>query len=476
MKPKANVIIFRRDLRIIDNIALYEGSKNTPVLCVYLHDTSNPRDLNRRNKWYLHHSIISLQQDLKAKYNINLQLFVGGISDLIEVLQPIIEIMGIYYNKIYEPWALLQDKEVMSNYQEYIFKIYNSHLLIEPEEILTISDTPFKVFSRFYDALKIKKEVRDGFKPPERMKPIDLDLHIKLNDLKLIGSDDRYDDMQPYKVGENEAVKRLDEFLEGQVRDYHASRDVPSIDGTSRLSSHINFGEISMVYIWHVVSMSPSHIGNVQKFLTEIAWRTFASYVLYHNPKMINCSVRPHFDLYNWSEDEEEFLRWQEGRTGFPIVDAGMRELNQTGYLHNRVRMIVASYLVKHLLQPWQKGEQYFCEQLTDYDLASNCMNWQWSAGSGIDAAPFFRIFSPQRQGERFDADGEYVKYWIPELSDIPNELIHEPWSASPKILSKANVEIGKDYPERILPHDIARKRALSAYRKIRSFKGLVNE
>ena len=475
MKPQANIIIFRKDLRIIDNLALCQGANDSiPALCIYLHDTTNPRIPNRRGKYYLHHSIISLQKDLKLKYNVNLQMFSGTIIELINKISAVVSIIGIYYNRIYEPWALQQDGEVRQYFPEYNFNIYNSHLLIEPEEILTISQTPFKVFSRFYDLLKAK-EVRDGLKPPEKIIPIDIALDTKLENLKLIDANDKYDDMQDYKAGENEAVKRLDDFLEQQAGGYHTNRDIPSVDGTSRLSCHINFGEISMVYIWHVASMSMSNTGNIQRFLTEIAWRTFASYVLYHNPSMIESSVRPHFDLYNWSEDEEELLKWKKGKTGFPIVDAGMRQLNQTGYMHNRVRMIVASYLVKHLLQPWQMGEAYFYEQLIDYDLASNCMNWQWSACSGIDAAPFFRIFSPQRQGERFDSEGEYVKYWIPELSNIPNELIHEPWHASKNVLVKAGVELEKDYPERILAHDIARKRALSAYRKIRSLKTLIN-
>jgi deoxyribodipyrimidine photo-lyase len=257
------------------------------------------------------------------------------------------------------------------------------------------------------------------------------------------------------------------------VAGYAGTRDRPDREGTSRLSPHLRFGEISPRQVWHAARFAaaedPSLAGDTEKFLSELGWREFCRHLLFDIPDLAMRNLQPAFDAFPWRHDDPALHAWQRGRTGYPIVDAGMRELWHTGVMHNRVRMVAASFLVKHLLIDWREGEKWFWDTLVDADAGSNPANWQWVAGSGADAAPYFRVFNPILQGEKFDPDGTYVRRWVPELALVPAPLIHQPWRATPLELKAAEVELGKTYPEPIIDHRRGRERALQAYAKVRA-------
>jgi len=271
-----------------------------------------------------------------------------------------------------------------------------------------------------------------------------------------------------WKVGEEAARRRLTKFVEGSVNAYSSDRDVPGVDGTSALSPHLHFGEISPRQVAAAVSKAAGDSHGAKVYLSEIGWREFAHYLLHHFPDTVEKPLKPDFERFPWEPDAQLLKKWQRGQTGYPIVDAGMRQLWKTGWMHNRVRMIVASFLIKHLLQPWQRGAEWFWDTLVDADLASNTLGWQWTAGCGADAAPFFRIFNPMTQGEKFDPEGDYVRRWVPQLGDLPVRYIHQPWTAPSAILARCGVSLGVDYPEPIVDHKQARARALLAYDKMR--------
>jgi deoxyribodipyrimidine photo-lyase len=275
-----------------------------------------------------------------------------------------------------------------------------------------------------------------------------------------------------WKPGEHAALRQLEEFLERGVSQYASERDRPDRPATSRLSPHLRFGEISPRQVWHAARSAarkrPALAAGVDKFLSELGWREFCRHLLFDLPDLAERNLQPAFDGFPWRHDAQALKAWQRGQTGYPIVDAGMRELWHTGVMHNRVRMVAASVLVKHLLIDWRHGEKWFWDTLVDADAGSNPANWQWVAGSGADAAPYFRVFNPVLQGEKFDPDGHYVRRWVPELAQLPSSLIHQPWSASPIELRGAGVELGHTYPAPIVEHRVGRERALEAYAKIR--------
>jgi len=275
-----------------------------------------------------------------------------------------------------------------------------------------------------------------------------------------------------WSPGEASARRKLADFIDEALEGYGVNRDLPGRDTTSLLSPHLRFGEISPRTVWAVVRNAIDKDDRLradgEKFLSELGWREFSHYLLYHFPEIETDNFNPTFDVFDWRDDARQLDRWQRGRTGYPIVDAGMRQLWQTGYMHNRVRMIVASFLTKHLRLHWRHGEAWFWDTLVDADLASNTANWQWVAGTGADAAPYFRIFNPILQGEKFDPDGEYVRRWLPELSDLPDKVLHRPWEASASVLSAAGITIDGSYPSPIVDHAEARTAALAAFRSLK--------
>jgi len=272
--------------------------------------------------------------------------------------------------------------------------------------------------------------------------------------------------------GAEGAHARLHHFLDKRVADYGDSRDMPGESATSGLSPHLHHGEISPRSVWHATQTwaeeHPQSRGAADKFLAELGWREFSYHLLVFFPEIPGKAFKPAFDDFPWSGSQNHLRAWQRGQTGYPIVDAGMRELWATGYMHNRVRMVTASFLTKHLLIDWRAGERWFWDKLVDADLASNSCSWQWVAGSGADAAPYFRIFNPTTQGEKFDAAGEYVRRWVPELAQLPDKYLHKPWDAPAAVLQEAGLTLDEHYPKPIVDHREAREAALAAYGQIK--------
>ncbi len=465
---------FRNDLRITDNPALSEACLKGDIIPVFIHDNVNHpnKQIGSASKWWLHQSLISLNKDLDG----GLITLTGDPKKIIPKLVNESGASSVVWNRNYEPWQITRDKNIKTKLEENGLKVktFNGSLLWEPWKILNQSGTPYKVFTPFY-----RKGCLNADSPripeakPNKINVVTLNDGFDVESLELMPKIEWYKTMEKtWSPGEEGAIKKLDRFLDGPVKYYKTDRDFPGIKGTSRLSPHLHFGEISPNQVWHAALLNQ----NIQKvgkdlfhFLSELGWREFSYYLLYHFPEITNKNFNTTFDNYPWSSVTSTFDAWKRGRTGVPIVDAGMRELWETGYIHNRVRMIVGSYLVKNLNIDWRDGEEWFWDCLVDADLAANCASWQWVAGSGADAAPFFRIFNPILQGEKFDKDGNYVRKYCPELSKLPNKYLHQPWEAPEAILNESEIVLGKDYPTPIVDLKESRKDALNKYNIMRS-------
>jgi deoxyribodipyrimidine photo-lyase len=344
------------------------------------------------------------------------------------------------------------------------------NILFEPGTILNGNGKPYQVFTAFWRACLAMPGPEEPKPAPRRLRaPAEWPASLQIRQLDLEPKVDGAGVMrQTWRPGERGASKQMKAFLGGAIEMYSTGRDRPDRDGTSRLSAHLHFGEITVRQIWHEVRRDRPA---ADPYLRQIGWREFSYHLLFHYPHTPREALRPAFRRFAWRVDGAGLRAWTRGMTGYPMVDAGMRELWHTGWMHNRVRMLAASFLVKHLILPWQEGAAWFWNTLVDADLANNTMGWQWSAGCGADAAPYFRIFNPVTQGERFDPDGEYVRRWVPELARVSNQWIHKPWEAPVSLLSEAGVELGKNYPRPMVEHAAARKRALAAL-GARSFAG----
>jgi deoxyribodipyrimidine photo-lyase len=388
-------------------------------------------------------------------------------GDCLKNLQELIKETGadtVYWTRRYEPKSIVQDSEIKTALRDsgVTVQSFQGQLLIEPWALMNKQGRPFQVFTPFFNACKILP-VRAAFSKPKLnfvkasgLSVDDLDLLPRIHwDRNM---------MKHWTPGENGAKHRLQSFIKESLADYHESRDLPALeDGVSKLSPHLHFGEISPFQIWNAIISIPE--GGV--YLRQIYWREFAHYLLYHFPHMVNKAFKPVFDHFKWEKNPTALKKWQKGLTGYPIVDAGMRELWQTGWMHNRVRMIVGSFLVKDLLISWEEGAKWFMDTLFDADLANNTLGWQWVGGMGPDAAPYFRIFNPLLQGEKFDPDGEYVKKYVPELQHLPKKWIHRPYEAPEIELRSAGVTLGKTYPSPLVDHAKARLKALALYKGI---------
>jgi deoxyribodipyrimidine photo-lyase len=383
---------------------------------------------------------------------------------------------AVFWNRRYEPAAIKRDAAVKAALKNdgWFVESFNGSLLHEPWTIHTQQGQPYQVFTPFWKACLAQPPPELPEKAPSRLEiPSRWPATLNLADLGLEPTIDWAKGMREvWHPGETGASERLARFLDQALNDYADGRNRPDQPGTSRLSPHLHFGEISVRQVWHAVHQqllscrTPKAANSVRVFLSELGWREFAHHLLFHFPHTPDQPLREQFARFPWQPDADHLRAWQRGRTGYPIVDAGMRELWQTGWMHNRVRMIVASFLVKDLLIPWQEGARWFWDTLVDADLANNTLGWQWSAGCGADAAPYFRIFNPVRQGEKFDPDGTYVRRWIPELEHLPNRWIHQPWKAPARDLTNARVYLGSTYPHPIVDHLEARSRALNALQR----------
>jgi deoxyribodipyrimidine photo-lyase len=451
------------------------------LLAVFVHDekTEGLRPLGGAALWWLHGVLDALSDGLAARGG-RLFFFRGPAADLIERLAVDSRAAAIYWNRRYDEAGQLVDKKLKAALRQrgLVVESFNGHLLHEPWTMAK-QGKPFRVFSAFWRAA-----CRLGAPPRPIPAPQTLSFSVlppalgarvvALADLALEPkSPDWAGGLRAtWQRGEPGAQACLERFLTGGLPGYATNRDRPDKPNTSRLSPYLRFGNISVRQVWHAAMAAmvsrDSGIGeqDLEKFLSELGWREFSYHLLHHHPDLARRNLRARFDFTPWRMDPVALRAWQHGQTGYPFVDAGMRELWTTGWVHNRVRMIAASFLVKHLLIDWRQGEAWFWDTLVDADPANNAVNWQWVAGSGADAAPYFRIFNPVLQGERFDPDGVYVKRWVPELSGLPSSLVHRPWAATPAQLAAAGVRLGETYPNRIIEHDEARRRALAALKR----------
>jgi deoxyribodipyrimidine photo-lyase len=442
---------FRRNLRLSDNAALIAAAEsNRPVIPVYV---SDEQDQGTASRWWLHHSLASLDKDLR-KLGSSLVIQSGSPQ---QVLPEIIRQTGataLFYSRRYEPVSRLQEAEVAAALSEAEVHAVDDSLLHDPESVMTRSDTLYRIFTPFW---KAASEMGD----PPVPRPVPASIRfarnstdsLQLSELGLLpSSSDRTVGLHAAWIpGESAALGRIDE-LDSTLRLYDQHRDRPDIDTTSRFSPHLHFGEVSARQVWHAVrqlELQHQSAGASACFIRQLYWRDFSTYLLFHFPTLPDEPLRTEFEHFPWSKNASLLHAWQAGETGYPIVDAGMRQLRQTGWMHNRVRMIAASFLVKDLLIPWQTGAAWFLDNLVDADLANNSASWQWVAGCGSDAAPYFRVFNPSLQSKKFDPHGHYVRRWVPELTD----------ASTP------------EYPEPVIDHDMARQRALEAHQTIKGIR-----
>ncbi len=465
------LVWLRRDLRIHDNPALIAAcAAHKHVLVLYLNDPEHPC-LGGAQRWWLHHSLLSLKAALNP-FGLSLTLLQGpALPRLLELIQAH-QIEAVYWNRCYEPQAIIRDthiKQVLRQ-QHIIVNSFNSSLLSEPWQIKNQSGNFFKVFTPFWKQC-LKQVV---IPEPRRLIGSFHGIHVDgdaLNSWQLLPKNPNWavHFSSYWTPGEQHAHARLDAFVQSSLPLYDEARNHPALPGTSKLSPYLHFGEISPWAIWRATQQAKYaanyHAASGAQFLAELGWREFSYHLLYHASELPERNFKPLFDEFPWQKSTKALKLWQQGLTGYPIVDAGMRELRQTGFMHNRVRMLVASFLTKDLLIDWRLGAAWFLDNLLDADLASNSAGWQWVAGSGADAAPYFRIFNPVLQGGKFDADGHYVRCWVPELAAVDKQWIHKPWLAPAGSLP---LTLGKDYPYPMIDHEVARNRALAAYKALK--------
>jgi len=465
------IIWFRRDLRIADNPALTEAVKTgQPIICLYIFEDDCKRPYGEASLLWLHHSLKSLSDDLE-KIGAKLYLRKGSAAQVLDNVISETNTNAVYWNRRYEERARQRDKAIRTNLlqRNISVKSFRANLLSEPWIVKTKTDSYYKVFTPYWRAAQNFIDTSEPLPPPKALQAFTGHMiGDELSDWDLCPTSPNWAKkiLPHWTIGSAGAAGALANFVAGPVEDYPEDRNRPDYDnGTSRLSPHLAFGEISPKQIWHACK---NNIAVAQKFLAEIGWREFSYVLLFHNPKLTSENFKPDFDKFEWHNDEAALSRWQRGETGYPFVDAGMRQLWQTGWQHNRVRMVTASFLIKHLMIDWRRGEDWFWDTLVDADPASNAASWQWVAGSGADASPYFRIFNPFTQGEKFDPNGDYVRKFVPELKYMPNKFIHRPWEAPQLVLKEAGVELGGNYPKPIVDHKKARERTLAAYKKTR--------
>jgi deoxyribodipyrimidine photo-lyase len=469
LSKEINIHWFRQDLRLIDNPALSEAVKQRSVLPIYIHDDEQAgrHRLGGASRWWLHHSLKSLNEALNGM----LCVYAGNTQDILMNLIQRLNVKAVYWNRCYEPWRIHHDAMIKKTIRSCGVEAqsFNGSLLWEPWKVLKSDGTPYKVFTPFF------KNGCLNAPPPRTPIPAPDHCQFAQDSLCKLSIDAlgllpriRWDkQLEPHwQIGEKAAQEKLKKFTESGLIGYREGRDFPAKPNVSRLSPHLHFGEISPNQIWSA-ALSLEDSDDREHFLSELGWREFSHSLLYYFPELPHKNLQAKFDRFPWSNDAGMLRHWQIGQTGYPFVDAGMRELWQTGYMHNRVRMVVGSFLVKNLLFHWQHGEQWFWDCLLDADLANNSASWQWISGCGADAAPYFRIFNPTTQGQKFDPTGEYTRQYVPELAALPDKYLFNPWEAPENVLRHADITLGIHYPKPIIDLKTTRERALAAFKSI---------
>ncbi|WP_257165237.1 deoxyribodipyrimidine photo-lyase [Bradyrhizobium sp. SRS-191] len=473
------IVWFRESLRLSDHPALYTAATSgTRIVCSYVYDQESRgiRPLGGATRWWLAQSLRVLQADLKA-LGADLIIRRGPAAKVLSELARETKAGAVYWNDVAQSGPRTVAERVEAGLSEIgvTSRVFADDLLVDPAEMRGKEGRGPRVFTPFWKRVLALGDPPKPLPIPVRLPPVPDVASLAVDELALEPTRPDWAGglRATWQAGERTAQRRLADFLERSVANYAAERDRPDIEATSRLSPHLRFGEISPRQIFHAARFAaeerPALAKGIDKFLSEVGWREFSRHLLYNNPDLATRNLQASFDAFPWTQDDAALSAWQRGQTGYPIVDAGMRELWHTGSMHNRVRMVVASLLVKHLLIDWRQGEQWFWDTLVDADPGSNPASWQWVAGSGADAAPYFRVFNPVLQGEKFDPDGSYVRRWVPELARLPARLVHQPWAAKPLELAEAGVTLGHTYPAPTVDHKHGRERALAAYASLRT-------
>ncbi|MBP9706138.1 MAG: deoxyribodipyrimidine photo-lyase [Oligoflexales bacterium] len=466
---------FRDDLRLEDNLAVSAASTYKHVIFIYIDsdEDSGAWPMGSASRWWLHHSLSSLQKSIRHLGG-DLQIAQGSYKEVFEKIFSEQKIAAIFWGRRYIASKLNVDAQIkeLAKSRDIFCKSFNNSMLLEPWEVIKDDARPYLVYTAFWKTFLKKYRNAEIITRPKilpKSKKTSVACAIDhLNLLPKIAWDREF--YNNWRVGEDAAKNKLESIGSSEISSYLELRDIPSKDGTCRLSPHLRFGEVGPRQVWGHIIKSSNGVSaqkklSIEQLLKEIVWREFSYYLLYHFPHISEQPLRKEFENFPWEEDEDKLVKWQKGQTGYPIVDAGMRQLWRTGWMHNRVRMISASFLVKHLLVPWQQGARWFWDTLLDADLANNTQGWQWSSGCGADAAPYFRIFNPILQGQKFDPDGTYVKRWLPELALSSLDDIHQPWLGGSKLkTSLKNTKQQQKYPGPIVDHQVARLQALQAY------------
>ena len=477
LQPVPVIYWFRQDLRTTDLPGLAAAmNSGQPVLPCFILDDDTPGcySAGDASRWWLHHALVALQKDL-AQQGGQLLLLKGNTFEVLAALAKRTGAGAVHCSRCYEPWAAALEQQLKEELsaQGVTFKRFRGSLLFEPESIRNQSGQPFRVFTPFWrHCLRQRQPSPSPMATGNFLQNVDAGEPIENLELLPRNPDWAKDWHALWQPGSDGARRALQAFLDNAVVDYKTRRDFPASNATSNLSPHLHFGELSPAQVWQAVQShctgQPRLQAGADKFLAEIGWREFNYHLLANFPEICEQAFNPRFADFPWQQNPRALDAWQRGQTGYPIVDSGMRQLWQTGHMHNRVRMICASFLTKHLLLHWRNGERWFWDTLVDADLANNIAGWQWVAGCGADAAPYFRIFNPTLQGRKFDPEGDYVRHWVPELAALPDRYLHEPSAAPAAILEEAGITLGREYPAPIVEHRAARAAALNAYEAVK--------
>lgn len=471
MLKKIAIHWFRQDLRIADNPALTNAAHHACVLPIYILDDKNSGEYQQKgsaSRWWLHHSLCSLNLSLAGQLSVYRGDPIAVFTDIIARFK----VETVYWNRCYEPSAIERDTSIKAFLKTNGITVTttNGSLLWEPWAVKKTDGTPYKVFTPFYHKGCLPAPPpRSPLPAPDKLKCCKDSTSIGINALKLLPQHTWHKKLeQHWQAGEEVAHQRLENFVAKGLAFYKEGRDFPSKPHVSKLSPHLHFGEVSPNQLWHRVKIM-GDTPPIEHFCRELGWREFSYSLLYHHPTLPLKNLQTKFDAFAWADNPTLLQAWQTGKTGVPMVDAGMRQLWQTGYMHNRVRMVVGSFLVKNLRLHWCHGQRWFWDTLVDADLANNSASWQWVAGCGADAAPYFRIFNPVTQGIKFDPNGDYIRQFIPEIARLSDKYLFAPWNAPADELQKAGITIGRTYPAPIVDIKQSRRDALAAFQLLRS-------